>query len=489
MSVNLESVLKTIQEDKDKNLKPENIRYGTSCLGVKGTLKPVTLTGGDTAICIYLQDETPTDPNGIWINTDKSINDIYLENERYISTNDTIYSDQASESEDNLIYQHSVPSNFCRATYCQRGNILHIFGRDYSSANTSPAINQHYKYDFDTNTYTKLSDCPTPQGYSGCEWINDDTIYIFGSAHSDYKGYVYKYTISTDNWELVNNIETEVGLTRSTYYPIATCYDNNDTIYILFTTSSGAGILFKYYISSNKYERITTSGEGLPSSNSYTNMIYLGNYIYLSTVSSFTYGYTYPLLRVDLSTFIVSRPNQTYISTSDSRLQYYRRMINIGQNFYLIGASYSSNNSKNQNTSFFKLNISKSFADMTYSSIRSNNSFDTYVIDSAYPLGYFKTANNDVIVSLGGYKSPNTSVGILLKDKSYDFENDTIMIYTNKGSREASYLTELYKTDRVINGKIQQGFNDVNLYDKSQEKIIKNLTTYYGNGTDWIKIK
>ena len=72
MSVNLESVLKNIQKEKNTKLIADNLRYGVNCMGVQGGLHPVTIEGGNIGEAIYLQDTTPEDPNGIWINTDKT---------------------------------------------------------------------------------------------------------------------------------------------------------------------------------------------------------------------------------------------------------------------------------------------------------------------------------------------------------------------------------------------------------------------------------
>ena len=91
MSTNLETVLNTIQADKNNNCKPENIRYGTELLGVKGTLKPVTLDGGDVSMNIYNGDVVPTDPNGIWLNTDKQYEQIYAETNKYTNAYSFIY--------------------------------------------------------------------------------------------------------------------------------------------------------------------------------------------------------------------------------------------------------------------------------------------------------------------------------------------------------------------------------------------------------------
>ena len=166
MSVNLESVLKNIQSEKNTKLSPENIRKGITALGVQGTLQPVTVSGGDVGLAIYLQDETPTNPEGIWMNTDKTYDDIYIETEIHTTQHSNISSANTTDDDSNFIKGRTVPTNLSLSTYCQRGNKFHFFGHWTSSLNdTSSTLTlQHYSYDFDTNVWTKLSDCPIPQG-------------------------------------------------------------------------------------------------------------------------------------------------------------------------------------------------------------------------------------------------------------------------------------------------------------------------------------
>ena len=106
MSTNLETILNKIQTNKNTNVKPENIRYGVDILGVNGTMRPVEVTGGDTGTCIYTQNETPTDFNGIWINTDKNCNDIYVE-DSYCPTVEQPIFQGFDEGDENVFWKES----------------------------------------------------------------------------------------------------------------------------------------------------------------------------------------------------------------------------------------------------------------------------------------------------------------------------------------------------------------------------------------------
>ena len=110
------------------------------------------------------------------------------------------------------------------------------------------------------------------------------------------------------------------------------------------------------------------------------------------------------------------------------------------------------------------------------------------------PICAFESDRGSVILFFGGISSGtitaiDNQIGVIVEDKDYtDLENDTLIIYSTSGTL-GTYATALYLDDEVINGKIYQRFNDVNLWDVTNQQLIKNLTTYYGNGTDWIQIK
>lgn len=490
MSVNLESVLKNIQSEKNTKLTANNLRYGVNCMGVQGILKPVTIEGGDVGTQLFLQNETPTALDGIWINTNKQINDIYLENERYIQQYDTIFSDQATSGDENMLKGRVVPSSMMGSTYCQRGNKLHIFGfysSTTSSQNVSPKINQHYTYDFDTDTWTQLPDCPTPQGFGCCEWVDDDTIYIFGTIHADCKGYVYKYTISTDSYELINNLDTITSSARQNYasYPGACCYDNNGSIY--YIGYFGTWKLFKYDITNNTFSQITTSGSNIVEV--YTsNLIYreVNNYRYLYWFQGSMTSSDYirqKFCRLNLDTGAIAAPGSQYITLETYA---FGRLFFDGQYIYAILQTKSTASYAKR---CLRLDVTKFSTDSYAYAINRNNSYYSYMVDSYYPTGLFHTDTNDVIASCGIYNKTSAMAGLLLRDKTYELENDTIIIYTDTTVSAGCYSTEIFKSERVLNGKMKQAFTDVNIYDKTEDKIIKNLSTYYGNGTDWIQIK
>ena len=76
---------------------------------------------------------------------------------------------------------------------------------------------------------------------------------------------------------------------------------------------------------------------------------------------------------------------------------------------------------------------------------------------------------------------------LVLEDKTYNFENNTLLIY---GNDVGSYKTQMYLNSKVINGQRWcQRFSNVYLWDAENQTMLKTLPLSYGNGTDWTKIR
>lgn len=499
MSTNLETVLNTIQADKNNNCKPENIRYGTELLGVKGTLKPVTLNGGDTATCIYLQDETPTDKNGIWINTDKICDQISIENELYTNQYTVVSKVQGQVDSTNLINKITLPSTFGGSTYCQKGNIMHIFGR--YAYNTSTSVGnvdenlkiQHYSYDFEKNEWTKLSDCPTPQGGGGAVWI-DNYIYIFGTVYKDYVMYAYKYNVIDDTWERLADITLEnspLFSSSSDYvYFLDCCHNNMSNPNLIYLRKSNTVLI--YNIETNTYEKYSSFMQNVRTS------------YYKET----TYNYRvlfafYNNMIIFLSTHDNYDPSGIYLDGYD-----------VVQDKYINIKYFSFNKFFNYDTLNSKADFSyggglydtfvvgskqndyvKSLYDLTsftagYFRSTVHGGGDSLTLSSYYPCGIFKDNGVKNIICFGtsSYSYANECSGLVLDNKDLVYDKNTVVLYINNGST-GKYKTELFKNDKIINGKSYIWFDDVNIYDATDGKLLRNLPTYYGNGTDWVKIK
>lgn len=487
MSVNLESVLKNIQSEKNTKLTANNLRYGVTCMGVQGGLHPVTVEGGDIGEAIYLQDTTPEDPNGIWINTDKTYNKIYLENERYTTDGSVLFSNADTTDSSNPIANHTNNGlNLMMATYAQKGNVVHFFGYHHTTASseTTQLVHRHWKYDFDTNTWTQLSNCPTPQGGVKAVWIGD-YIYIFGTAYNvntDYRQYAYKYDTVNDTWERITDLPT--AFTSISLYGLCCIYDNNDNIHIL-----SSDYHYRYTISTDTYTQLTApynDGGG------YNNGYYYNNSIYYQTYVA--YG-TYYLREFNLSTNSwtnVCQPKD-YVRTNSSS-NYVCNTVGVGNRLYTFsgGKVQFFGNTVLGTDTYGWINLDNT---SIYKKVTTTNPYSSSVRSIAYvPICLFTTDNGPIIVSFGGITtgttiSANNQIGIVVNDKDYtNLDENTLIIYTTDGAM-GTYTTQIYQNEKVVNGKIYQRFNDVNLWDAANQQLIKNLHTYYGNGTDWIQIK
>ena len=485
MSVNLESVLKNIQKEKNTKLIADNLRYGVNCMGVQGGLHPVTIEGGNIGEAIYLQDTTPEDPNGIWINTDKTYDKIYIENERYVTDGLIIFSNFDTTDPSNPIANHTNNGlNLLGATYAQKGNVVHFFGfhSQTASAETTTLVHRHWRYDFDTNTWTQLSDCPTPQGGVRAVWVGD-YIYIFGTAYnvnSDYRQYAYKYDTVNDTWERIADLPTAYGSISS--YGLGCAYDNNDNIYIVSNSYH-----YRYTISTDTYTSLLTTADG----GGYRGVHYFNNYLFIG--GNFAYSEGRPK-RYNISTntwsswgvnltSLSNYPSGTYVNSSvlvNDRLYIFFGDTGIGSSMAAI-----------QNYQFGWQSLTNSSQWKTISQTNPNS--PTRHIQGC-PICVFATETGSILLSFGGITSgttvkPNNQKCVVIQDKDYtDLENNTLIIYSTDGTM-GTYTTPIYQNDKVINGKIYQRFNDVNFWDAENQTLIKNLRTYYGNGTEWIQIK
>lgn len=484
MSVNLESVLKNIQTEKNTKLTANNLRYGVECMGVKGGLHPVTIEGGDIGAAIYLQDTTPEDPNGIWINTDKTYDNIYIENERYVTDGSIVFSNFDITDPSNPIANHTNNNlNLLGATYAQKGNVAHFFGfhSDTTSADTTTLVHRHWKYDFDTDTWVQLSDCPTPQGGVRAVWIGD-YIYIFGTAYNanaDYHQYTYKYDTVNDVWERIADLPTYHNNIPS--YGLGCAYDNSDNIYIV-----GYNYHYRYTISTNTYTSLTTTDAG-----GYRGTYYFNNYLFVP--GYFAYGSNKPR-RYNISTNTWSDWGTNLTNLSDySNGTYVNSSMVINDRLYIFfgDSGFGSSMYANSTYKFGWQSLTDSSQYKRINKVNPNSS-TRHIMHC--PICAFTTNTGSIILSFGGITSgttvnTNNQKCLVIQDKDYtDLENNALIIYSTDGIM-GTYTTPIYQNEKVVNGKIYQKFNDVNLWDAENQTLIKNLHTYYGNGTSWVQIK
>nr|DAY48114.1 MAG TPA: Kelch repeat [Caudoviricetes sp.] len=473
MSVNLESVLKNIQSEKNTKLRPENIRKGVTALGIQGTLQPVTVQGGDVGLAIYLQNETPINPEGIWMNTNKTYDDIYIETEIHTTQHSHISSANTTDDDSNFIKGRTVPTNLSLSTYCQRGNKFHFFGHWTSGLNnTSSTLTlQHYSYDFDTNVWTKLSDCPVPQGGAAAEWTDDDTIYIIGNRHTNYYNYVYRYTISTDTWERLEDVPLSAWASAII---TDSCYDQDNQIIYLRQSA----YIFKYEVTNNSFSIVKAISASYNSGSYRHGIVFIPGYLFF-TQGNNSNGIV-PIYRLNLLTLSVD----TLAGGSASAYPWGLMTLKKAGNRIYAPIYYDSNTSGTYLLAYCAITTSGT---VTPSGITATSTDLPQGPRGSLPFGPIVTEDGtDAMLFFYGTSTSNMRA-LVLHDKTYNFENDTLLIY---GNNVGSYETQMYLNSKIINGQRWcQRFSNVYLWDAGNQTMLKTLPLSYGNGTDWTQIR
>lgn len=491
MSTNLKSVLDSILHEKETNLLPENIRYGTSVMDVRGTLRPFNIDGGDTATMIHLGDETPITYNGVWLNTDKTYDDIYIENGRYTNQYSYMYSNDVTDEGDieNIIRNVKAPVSLEGCSYVQRGNTVHFFGHyacDVANRKDTTYTHQHYKYNFDTNTWTKLIDTPTPQGLGGCVWIGD-YIYLLGSVYENYYNYVYKYDTINDSYERLADL-----VESPSHAPVTAVQGDNNFIYYAFKRN-----LYKYDIETQESTILISNAQRASNAPCYFTFYY--NYEAYGaggadkTLLTYIDGKIYcdyfdsDFNDMDQSTYIfcydVNSNTATYPKIATGNYVTPRVYVNGYWYEYVCRDSYNSGSSGWNDPKYAS---KSSVLSSSTTQILSKSSFSTKAAIPGMPIVHFTHANFDIICCIG---DTNQTIAMTLEDKTYNFENNTLLVYSTTNS-SGMYRTQLFQNSKILNdGRLLTSFDDINLYDKETETIIKNISTYYGDGTQWIQIK
>ena len=324
-----------------------------------------------------------------------------------------------------------LPYSFHRGASVSIGADIYIFGGG-GGATTA------YKYNILTDTYASLTTIPFRFYFGSTASINTD-VYLFGGSYA--KTTAYKYDILTDTYTQLNDIP--YNFTASGIAVIGT------NIYLFGSASSGDyRKAYKYNIFTNSYTQLSD----IPYNFAYGSVVSIGTDIYL--------------LGGDFSKNTVYKYNtitNTYTQLTDIPYDFVEgSAVSLGTNIYLFGSKYDTR--------------------MTY---EYDTLLDTYtqLTDTPYAFAYGATVIIDdgdcyEIYLLGGEQNP-TKLQILELD-TISFNNNNVIVLQDKPK---------YNTKLLSNGSnIESFFNNAWFYT-TQDGLIKNIPTYYGNGTSWIKFK
>ena len=381
---------------------------------------------------IFCQLEEPSVKNGIWLQTDKPMEKV-------------IFDDKitAKENWDTITQYEPIPASFSddSDTATSVGTDIYLFGLGGSN-------NQAYKYDTINNSYTEIAN----MGYNflrGSATSVGTDIYLFGGYNSLRS--CYKYDTLTDSYTKMTDIPydfyygyaiaigTDIyligGYSSDAYYRNGsiTCY-RYDTLNDSYTKMKD----LPYYVISTE-TAVTSVG---------TDIYLIGGY-YSSRVSYLKYCYKYDTL--------TGESTSMYALSSASRDIYGCSATSVGTDIYLFGSG-----DKYYKTSCYKYDTLTD--KLTYMPSIPYTTSECLAINM----------NDNKIYLLDGDKVS----AFITNNKEYD-DNSVVI-----SQGVLKYATELVPNE---NNMLYYFYN---VWHYTKETGLNNsIPTYYGNGTEWIKIK
>ena len=394
---------------------------------LEAALENKTAGGGEPNI--FVQETEPSKKDGIWIkSSDYTPEHIISVDEVFTepSWNTTKMSSLKA-----IPYQHRLGSISVINTD------VYLFGGSDSSSSTRNAYTA-YKYDTLTDTYTQLTDIPISFNWGAAATVGTD-IYLLVNKNT------YKYDTLTDTYTQLTDIP--YGFSRGNAISIGT------NVYILGSHTSGTSgnrVLYKYDTLTDTYTQLTN----IPYDFTDGASALIGTNIYLfgggeSSSSYRQYTYKYDTL-TDTYTMLTDIPYKFYAGSA----------VAVGTDIFLFGDG---------------LYAAKQYA-YKYDTLT-----DTYTQLSNIPYGFYQGSSalvGNEIYLFGGNDYP-TKVQVMTLP-SADFEDNSVVI-----SQDANtYTTKLLSND----SNIRTRFGDAWFYT-TEDGLITTLSTYYGDGTNWIKFK
>ena len=354
-------------------------------------------TAGKAKLNIFIQEDEPTEKNGIWLQSNKTFDEVCVD------------TDIIADEEWDTIFPYKVlPYAFksIRNQVCCVENDIYIFGGN------NP-YNHALKYNTKTNEYTALKNIPKDFS-NGFIIYHEGFIYLFGGNVDPTT--VYKYNIETNEYTQLSNMPFNSILTS------AIKVENEVYMFGSSSQSSLNYVVYKYNIETNEYTQLSNSPQRF-----YNGICKLiGDYIYLLGGPSSAYCYKF-----------------NYKSNSYTRLSNAPFSINgsssetFGNNIYIFG-----------NGGYDATNYNKSY--------KYNSMLDTYEQLKSIPFSVGSSGcaivNEKIYIFGGEYNATKLQVmNLNLKD----YEDNSILISQGVGD----YNTQLINAG--TSGKLNYYFHDV----------------------------
>ncbi len=414
----------------DPNLIPDKILEGVPIFGVTGTAKEARLN-------VFAGNTAPTTFEGVWIKTAEAITNVVNDQELWFVD---------AWNNESLIKYAAIPYNHTYGDAVAIGTDVYVMG---SNNTTDQLLN--YKYNTLTNTWTRLADAPHGINLRCLVAIETD-IYLVGSGGTPNNTTVYKYDTVANTW---TKISTTIPYTFDGGCVVAI---GSDIFLMGNTTSTYMYYTYKYNTLTNTWTRLAD----IPFAAYRSFAVAIGTDIFLmgSSQGSTNLNYRYNTL----TNTWVQQANIPY-GLIDGRT------VAVGTDIYALGA----NTSGYQTSNYKYSTLTNTWTQQT------NIPYNFYGGSAVY-------ANSAIHIFGGAYTGTNTNYR-RFNFTSKTYTTGTVIIYrTNAwtGAYQAEFCTPGVRFTGV-NNRLLTGFDNVYMYTGG--KLQENLTTYYGNGSAWVKFK
>lgn len=384
---------------------------------------------------IFVQENEPTIKKGIWLQTNKELEHIYGDDDIFI----------AGEWKPDGSYT-KLPYAFNYGNAVSIGTNIYLFGGGNNN-------NYTYKYDTLTDTYTRLAD---KNFNNGSAVAVGENIYVFGGNNAS------RYNPSTDTYIQLTNPPYSIG-----YGSIATV---GTDIYLFGGNSGGSAptygnnYAYKYDTLNDTYTQLANIPYNFRngSATSVGTDIYLfGGYSSASPHPGVDYNYTYKYNTLtDTYTRLTNIPSPFYGGS----------VVNVGNNIYLFGSGDT--NSVSDDVSYSR---------HAYKYDILNNSY-TRLTNIPYIFNYHDFG---VLVGTNIFLFTSSYAQVYVLESS-TYENNSVVLAQGR-YYQSGYGIELYN-DELFLMPMLYAFADAWFYT-TEDGIITDIPTYYGDGTEWIKFK
>ena len=401
-----------VTADIDSNILPENIKKGTSILGVVGECK------GEVEANVFMQETEPEKKDGIWLQGNYEVENIIAD------TNIFSAGEYNASKTGGLT---AIPYNHISGSSASVGTDIYLIG-----SSTSNYLDKIYKYDTLKNTFTKMS--ATVHTATDCASVAIGTdIYVFGSSNTSYYKNAKKYDTLTNTVTSIANIPTN--------FKGGCAVSIGTNIYLIGGDASTAyrKYAYRYNTLTNTYSQLAN----IPSEFNYGSCGVVGTDIYL-------FGGAYSDT-VSITAYKYDTLKNTYTKLSDIPYSFsYGCAKSIGTDIYLFGGTSSKK-------------IVYKYDTLT----------DTYTqqinLEYYFSEGSLGFTDTDIYL-FGGKNYPTTVQAVTMKPK--EFPNKSILIAQDGSIRHSTNLADVGITnlktiyDRVYyrdnNGEL---LNDIPTYN------------------------